>query len=259
VACPARTGSLRDADQRTPPPHAVANAPNYRASRLYTHPTTIVGVHGAPCPARTGHNLTSRLRLTPRICNIQEHPRRTRERTSWKEKWKLHQAMLRSHCWLAPSRGGNPEHPPKTMARPPPPEKCWRAASRGRRAARPIGPDGRPLHREGWDGGPKKVTSAGRARILRLTGRVSRIDPKTGERTTFATGIPLRREINGGQGFGVVDGRLRGPTISTNLITGASTTSHRISRPSETASTHREGRFIQAGRETSAVQRRQPG
>ena len=68
-----------------------------------------------------------------------------------------------------------------------------------------IGPDGALYVAEGGTGGPAKFTTPDGDGYFGLTGRVSRIDPTTGERTTVATGIPSGAESPDGQGFGIVD------------------------------------------------------
>lgn len=68
-----------------------------------------------------------------------------------------------------------------------------------------IGPDGALYVGEGGTGGPTKVTTPDGDGFFGLTGRISRIDPTTGERTTVATGIPSGAGAEGGQGFGIVD------------------------------------------------------
>ncbi len=68
-----------------------------------------------------------------------------------------------------------------------------------------IGPDGALYVAEGGTGGPMKVSTPDGDGYFGLTGRVSRIDPETGERTTFASGIASGAEAEGGQGFGLAD------------------------------------------------------
>jgi sugar lactone lactonase YvrE len=68
-----------------------------------------------------------------------------------------------------------------------------------------IGPDGALYVADGGTGGPQKVTTPDGDGFFGLTGRVSRIDPVTGERTTFAMGIPSGAQQPGGPGFGVAD------------------------------------------------------
>ncbi len=68
-----------------------------------------------------------------------------------------------------------------------------------------IGPDGALYVAEMGTGGDKKVSTPDGDGYFGLSARVSRIDPETGERTTFASGIVSGAEAEGGQGFGLAD------------------------------------------------------
>lgn len=68
-----------------------------------------------------------------------------------------------------------------------------------------IGPDGALYVTEGGTGGGQKVSTPDGDGFFGLTGRISRIDPVTGARTTAATGIASGAQTEGGPGFGVVD------------------------------------------------------
>lgn len=68
-----------------------------------------------------------------------------------------------------------------------------------------IGPDGALYVAEGGTGGDKKVSTPDGDGYFGLSARVSRIDPETGERTTFASGIPSGAEQQGEPGFGLAD------------------------------------------------------
>ncbi len=68
-----------------------------------------------------------------------------------------------------------------------------------------IGPDGALYVVEGGTGGSKKVTTPDGDGFFGLTGRISRIDPVTGGRTSAATGLPSGAQTEGGQGSGPAD------------------------------------------------------